>query len=153
MKNVRACKRPRHVERTKIAHFSMMRICDAFFFFSSFKKKSSDMKYSPAAVASAWLCLGLDSHQQISADLLSSPPAFNSEGLRSFATFLLVCLIEVSFLDFSSLRIKIGGRTSDGSERFLGYPPFPITLHNSHFISSVYFFLYLTDFQKDPKFA
>jgi hypothetical protein len=26
-------------------------------------------------------------------------------------------------------------------------------LHNSHFISSVYFFLYLTDFQKDPKFA
>jgi hypothetical protein len=53
MKNVRACKRPRHVERTKIAHFSMMRICDDFFFFNSFLKNSSDIKYSPAAVASA----------------------------------------------------------------------------------------------------
>ncbi len=102
------------------------------------------MKYSPAAVASAYLCLGLD----------SSPPAFNSEGARNFATFFLVCLIEASFLDFSSLRIKIGGWTSDGSRTFLwGNPPFPITSHNSHFISSVYFFFYLTHFQKDPKFS
>jgi hypothetical protein len=37
----------------EVAHFSMMRICDDFFFFNSFLKNSSDIKYSPAAVASA----------------------------------------------------------------------------------------------------
>jgi hypothetical protein len=46
------------------------------FFFSSFFWFTSDIQYSPASVASAWLCLDLDSHQQISVDLLPTSSFF-----------------------------------------------------------------------------
>ncbi len=150
-KNVRACKRPRHVERTKIAHFSMMRISDAFFFFSSFFKNSSDMKYSPAAVASAWLCLGLDSHQQISADLLSSPPAFNSEGARNFATFCLVFFNRNLFSRFFFFEDQNRVRTSHGSQTFLGVSAISDNFAQLPFYLFSIFLLVLDGLPKEPQ--